>query len=177
MAVKTPEARRDCERAEALYMTGLPPSEIAQRLGIKYNKLRLWCQRGKWTERKRQMQQGHAALLDKTVAMTLADNVLHHQKRVAQVYEGKIDSLSKFNPVEAKEFVEVSQALKNFDDVGRRNLGLSDESDSKNKSATFHFNLCKKNFQPIEQAKIIEIASDPGQDKSQQTEPKDDDFK
>lgn len=168
MAVQTPEARQQRERAKALYMAGLPPSEIAVRLGINRNTLRIWGNRGKWPTDKKRASQASAAILDHVTTMTMADSILQHQKRVSAVVDVHIDSLSSFQPVQAKEFVEVGQALKHLDDVGRRNLGMI-ESSSGNKPTTFNFNLSKMEFPSENEVRTIDVTSAPLSDQTHNT--------
>lgn len=151
---------RDRDRTRALYMVGLQATEISKRLGVKLVTVRQWIQRDGLAKERQARKEANTDLVDQVTATTLADAALTHQKRVAKVYERHIDSLAEFTPVAAKEFVDVATALKNLDDVGRRNLGLSTENEGKAGSNTFNFNLNSLNVskkftsEPVESAAI-----------------------
>lgn len=153
-AAKRDPVTRD--KAHALYMLGIGPYEIAERLGIDHSRLRQWVARGKWHEEKKQKRNLTISVVEDHMAEQVADVVLQHQKRVASVYEKQIDSLAKLESKKASDHVQISQALKNYDDVGRRNLGLSSDGDSEGKPNTFNFNLGSMQL-PMKTAQVIEV--------------------
>jgi hypothetical protein len=53
---------------------------------------------------------------------TAIDN---HLTQIASVARGQIDRLGQFQAKKPADFVPLANALKTFDDVARRNLGLS----------------------------------------------------
>jgi len=141
MGAQTAIMRHQCDKAKALYMIGIPAKELAQRLGIETNTVRQWITRYGWAKEKSTTREAHTKVIDNIHAQTLSDVIVKHQAKVAKVYACQLDRLAETVAVTPREFVEIGTALKVFDDVGRRNLGLSDSGDALGKSQVFNFNL------------------------------------
>lgn len=141
-------------------MVDMPTIEIAQKLGVQITTMRQWIRRDKWVDARKAIKSRGASIVAQHVLGAAQDAVLQHQTRVAKVYEANIDSLSKIQVTKPQEFVQVATALKGFDDVARRNLGIAD-SDQPSQSFSFHL----IGGMPPDKVLEIDISSDTSADK------------
>lgn len=147
------ETKATRDKAFSFYMIGLQHKEIAQRLGIKPDSVRQWSNRYRWPEIKAARTDKASKVLQTLHENSVADIIEQHEKRVSRVYEGKIDMLDKFQPVDSKEFVDVANALDKLDQVARRNLGMQTEQTS---NATFQLNIGSWSVKKRE-AEVIDV--------------------
>lgn len=121
-------------------MVDMPSQDIAKKLGVQLNTLRQWIRRYKWVDARTAQRTRGAEIVAKHVLGVATDAVIQHQARVSKAVDKHIDCIAESFTSEPEQLVKLGQALKHFDDVGRRNLGLSTEGEGKSPVA-FNLNI------------------------------------
>jgi hypothetical protein len=149
------------EQAHLAYLAGERVTKIAQDMGLKRSTVAQWASRGRWDEDRKAI----VTRTRETVGMTAEDvtncHVVQHIERIQEVVTAQIDTLAKIPLKEAHSILEVARALKTFDDVARRNLGISNEEPPAQPAKFFNFNIgsmkvAKKCDLPYAQPPVIE---------------------
>lgn len=160
-AINFAERKQKKENAFALYMLGLKGKEIGLKVGVPAWLVRQWATRAGWPKIKADRAKSNLALVDAANDAAITNAISLHQQRETKVYEGHLDRLAALNPKKPSEFVQASVALKNYSDVARRNLGMT-EGESGSTKNTFNFNLAgvqvgRKSTKSADSSDAIEV--------------------
>ena len=136
-ATDTREGEGIRERARQLYCNeGLPSRAVAERLGVKIKTLRAWITRGRWA----QSREAAATALEAAARSTASEQgaqlataagawrerVLCDAKALRERAMRLVDAGDADSPQQLRTVV---QALSDVDEMARRALGLTDQTD------------------------------------------------
>lgn len=138
------------------FVAGAKLTVIAKARGIPQPTIRSWSHRFKWASSKVAVLESLTNSQGKSILALNADSAVQHQLLIQRVIQAKIDSISKLDPHKASDHAYLATALKNLDDIGRRNVGLSLETDSPKASNVYvNVDLSKQGMKRVE--KTIEL--------------------
>ena len=156
-AQKLCESGMPVVRAEAkkLYVAGVSNGRIASELGVGVGTIRCWASRHKWQVHKAQVQSAVVSKLSGKIENTediVNVAVSEHSNRIGNAMKGQIDRLANLQLKSEHSIAEVAAAYKTFDDIARRNLGMSTEQ-----PAMIAFGFHQAPAQPTKKAKVVEV--------------------
>lgn len=131
----TPIAKEIRAHAKAMYLAGAHADEICSSLGLNKGTVRVWGTRGKWVAEKDALNAKVVAKIAGRVDRLKGVEVDKHQARINDLVDRKLDILDRLEVRKVSDLVPLANALKTFDDVKRRNLGLDSEAPG---STSFH---------------------------------------
>ena len=143
------------EQARRAYLAGERVTKIALDLGLKRSTVAQWSCRGGWPTERKRFEDSLVETIRTTTTDVTKRHISLHFKHINRVVAAQIDSLADIPLKDAHSIVEVAKALKTYDDIQRRNLGLyNDESGAP--PAVFGFHLA--DVRPV--PKVLEVAAE-----------------
>lgn len=136
------------DRAKVLFLKGENIENIGREIGVPGTCIHQWASRGGWRGMRQELRERTEVALIKTATRVSEDMILAHQKRIHSVVNRKIDTLAVSNGKKSADIFLEARALKQLDDVARRNLGL-DDSSNKPPSATINLTLGTADPKPV----------------------------
>lgn len=115
----------DWEQAKALYIQGLLPAAIADRLNIPVNTLRKRIHRGKWP----QLRDKSRETLGKTGPSDMSARAASWQEQVADLMETRLNHLKTISPDKLKlsDLETLARITELTDKQARRTFGLDQQ--------------------------------------------------
>lgn len=174
---KPPSSLGDAEKHQAflMFLSGFPPVEIARRTGLSHDVVKQWATRGKWNEQKRELENYHseknppmAQPIMKAVANSRKGEL--RKKFLENTGEMAAEDAEHWKNLDPQERLVVAPAIGALNNVHRKNLGLEDEDDDREKghiSLTFLSQSSQPGFVKLiepEKVKEIEQEADPMDD-------------
>jgi hypothetical protein len=126
------------EQARRAYLAGERVTKIAQDFSLKRSTVSQWARRGRWAEEQKAIVTRTNEAICKTAEAVTVCHYLAHQKRIQRVAEAKLEALEQVHHKKAADYLFAARALKQLDDVMRRNLGLDDTDSSSRGTINLH---------------------------------------
>lgn len=153
-APRAPHVQR--EKAHQMYLAGHTGRDIGSALAVHEMTVSQWVRRFGWkAQRDKMIQQTSDVIVSKAEALK-HDLIVKHQNKIHDVVSAKIDSLSSMPAFESKDLDAQASALRKFDDVARRNLGLDINDSGQRGTGNLNLFLGSHELQPTPISQPIE---------------------
>ena len=126
--------KADYASAKALFLTGLPLPDIAEKTGINYGALRQHARRHNWVQNKGDIE----TIIEKHVATSIEDAAKRYIERSIKLDSRVFSALEakRIEAMELEELEKVATIMAKVNPVARSNRGLDDD-----KHKTIHVGL------------------------------------